>query len=153
VRVADSVEAILVNRLPAEGWLVANEQLAVEFLQQLVMGAQPGGFLIFSVGEYYVQFLKDQSKSILYGEAVSNNYLPSKLHLAPDSVRRLLSFGFKKPENKRLNYHKNFDLEDAERSLSSIADLALRVMAEVYKVGPNAKLDCRIDLEDETSND
>jgi hypothetical protein len=153
VRVAESVEAILVNRGPEEGWLVANEKLALGFLRQLVMGNQQGGFSIFSVGNYYVQFLKNQSKSILYCEAVSNNYLPRKLHLTAESVQRLLSFGFQKPDDRRSNYHKVFDLEEAKRSLSSIAALAVRVMGEVYNVGVDVKLDCKIDLEDETGTD
>ena len=147
VHVAASVEASLADRGPDEGWLVTMRNPLLTRLRQLVTSDQDGGFLILSVGDYYVQFLKDSAKSTLYCEAISDTYLPPKLRLAPESVRRFLSFGFERPDAICPNYHISFDLNEAERFLSSMASLVVKVMAEVYDVGQNAKLDVRLDLQ------
>lgn len=146
VRVAESVEATLAGRAAEEGWIVANEKPVLEAVRQLVAEGQDGGFVVFSVGDYYVQLLTDRANSILHFEAVSDTYLPLKLKLGPDSVRPLLSLGFKQPDNKNPNYHRVFTLDEAQASLSSIAGLAVKVMAEVYEVSQNSKLEIRLDL-------
>lgn len=146
VRVAESVEAILAGRAAEEGWIVANEKRVLAALRQLLAEGEDSAFLVFSVGDYYVQLLKDRRNSVLKFEAVSDTYLPSKLKLGPDSVRRLLSMGFKAPDESTPNYHQVFRLKEAEVSLPSIASLAVKVIAEVYEVSQNSNLEIRLDL-------
>jgi hypothetical protein len=138
VRVADAVEAALADREPAEGWNVANERRVLQALNELV-NCEAGSYLVITGGDHYVQFMREDYG--LHCEAVSNAFLPNKLHLSREKIRQLLSLGFKKPDKDFRNYYKTFEVKDSSSPLASIAALVVKVMSEIYEVSRQPKLD------------
>lgn len=138
VRVADAVEAALASRDPGEGWRFATERKALESLNEL-MNSPPASFLIISVGDYYVQFWREED-SILT-EAVSNAFLPEKLKLNGTKEDKLQSLGLAAPSGELQNFNRADTTSDATQLLPNLAKLAADVMADVYEVSPGSKLD------------
>jgi TIR domain/T3SS (YopN, CesT) and YbjN peptide-binding chaperone 3 len=118
VRVADAVEAALVNRSPTEGWRVVTERRALEYLNEL-MNSPPESFLIISSGDYYVQFWREED-SILT-EAVSNAFLPEKLRLGESKIDKLQGLGLTPPSKDLENFSRIDGTSDPTRLLPRLA--------------------------------
>jgi hypothetical protein len=141
VKVAAAVEAALANREITEGWAVANERRVLQSLHEVVNGPT-GTFLIVSSGDYYVQFLNEKDR--LHFEAVSNNFLPESLQLSEVKQQQLRSLGFDAPSKDIKNYSRIYPLESVLGQLHALASLAVRVLAEVYDVSKQAKLELEV---------
>lgn|ERR1035437_1905500 len=144
VRVADAIEAAFANREPTDGWRVANEQLVLEALQQVVR-EKVGSFLIVESGDYYVQFLT--SAETLYLEVVGNTFLPERLRLDRDKEARLVALGFRRPRSDHPNFDREYASSEATSQLRSLATLAVKVMADVFEVSQNARLQIQVNRE------
>lgn len=144
LKVSESVEAAQGGRTPAEGWLVANERRVLEQLSRL-SECGDGSFLIVEAGDYYVQFIMSHpDDGILYCEAISDCFLPPDAQLEKRSADLLESLGFDEPKDDKSNYSQAFELTDAEHQLPSIAALVVKILADVYSVRHNAKLDLKL---------
>lgn len=67
---------------------------------------EKGGFVIFSVGDYYVQFTCRIDDIEIYGEAVSDEYLPDERTLDPSQITELIQRGWNAPPEP--NYYRTF---------------------------------------------
>jgi hypothetical protein len=138
VRVADAVEAALANRNPREGWRFAVEKKALEFLNEL-MNSSPTSFLIMSAGDYYVQFWRE--KDSILTEAVSNSFLPQRRKLDKAKEAKMQALGLAAPGGELKNFNRADPTRDAAKSLPRLAKLAADVMADIYEISQDSKLD------------
>jgi hypothetical protein len=146
VKVADAVEACFEGRRAAEGWLVRNERLLFDALRQLVREGSESGFLIASVGDYYLQFAPQGDVKILYTEAVSDAFLPEHLQLSKKSADLLVKMGFEEPTDNSSNYHRTYKIGEDGRELNEIASTAIKVLASVYRVSERSDVEIKLVL-------
>jgi T3SS (YopN, CesT) and YbjN peptide-binding chaperone 3/TIR domain len=147
VRVADSVEATLLNRSSEDAWIVVNEKKIRENLNELVNST--GGWLIVSSGDHYVQFTVGKGSLVM--EAVSNQYLPAKLQLVEAKDQLLHKLGFNGPDKAFANYFRVLPLKEATKNVDSLAGQTVRAMADVYEVSRAAKLAVELTLLSDSS--
>lgn len=99
--------------------------------------------MIAEAGDYYVQFLLEHKEGgkELYGEAVSNAYLPERVQLDKESADLLVDMSFEEPPDEDSNYYRTYRIyyrtyriEGNDAELREIANTAVQALAEVYEV-------------------
>jgi len=146
VKVADAVEACFEDRRVTEGWLVRNERILFDSLSKLVREGSEDGFLIASVGDYYVQFAPFVSMKELLVETVSNDFLRKDIQLTKEATDLLIKMGFHKPPNDSSNYFRMYRISGSDEDLYDIARTAIKILSDVYQVSERSNLDITLDL-------
>jgi hypothetical protein len=146
VKVADAVEACFEGRGAEEGWLVRNRRILFEALRKLVREGNEMGFVIASVGDYYLQFAPHESMKVFYAEAVSDAFLPIHLQLSKKSADLLIKMGFEEPLDDISNYHRTYQISEEDEDLNDIANTAVEVLANVYHVSERSDVEIQLDL-------
>ena len=123
----------------------AEEEISTSLLALTSEGG-PGSFLVISSGEVYVQFAGNVGNQRLRCEAISNQYLSDNLKIPPAALDRLKSLGFVLGGDPIESFSRTYDLptDDYARGL---AQLTLRILAEVYGVAPTAEVEMHLSLE------
>jgi hypothetical protein len=106
----------------------------------------PGSFLVVSAGEVYVQFAGNVGNQRLRCEAISNQYLPDKLKMSSAAMDRLKSLGFVLGGDPIEVFTRTYDLPTDDYA-TGLAQLTLRILAEVYGVVPSAEVEVHLSLE------
>lgn len=139
-QLAGNVEAALIGRNLDEGWVVANERLVYEALEDYVIDGADGSFLLIASEDYYVQFLYDKPSNELVFEAVSNEFLPEGSRLSSEDKSFLLKLNFREPDEIP-NYYQILIRDTSNEFLSNLSALVVRVFTKVYHISKNSKLD------------
>jgi hypothetical protein len=123
----------------------AEEEISTSLLALTSEGG-PGSFFVISSGEIYVQFAGNVGNQRLRCEAISNQYLSDNLKIPPAALDRLKSLGFVLGGDPIESFSRTYDLptDDYARGL---AQLTLRILAEVYGVAPTAEVEMHLSLE------
>jgi hypothetical protein len=101
-------------------------------------------FIVENELPYYVQFWREED-SILT-EAVSNAFLPEKLRLGESKIDKLQGLGLTPPSKDLENFSRIDGTSDPTRLLPRLARSVADVMADVYEVSRDAKLDFDLTL-------
>lgn len=153
LHVSESVEAAQGGRMPTEGWLVANERRVLEQLSRLTECGH-GSFLIVEASDYYVQFMYHPAdEGILYMEAVSDNFLAPEIQLKKRAADLLQELGFDEPKDDESNYSQTITLSDSKGQLPRIASLAVNILADVYSISSNTRLDFELVAQSDEGDD
>ncbi len=147
VKVADAVEACFEGRRAEEGWLVRNERILFESLRKLAHEGSEWGFMIASVGDYYLQFFFQGDMGKLCAEAVSDAFLPEPLQLSKKSADLLIKMGFEEPPTDSSNYYRIYHIVKGDEDLKEIAITAVKVLANVYRVSERSDIEINFALE------
>lgn len=150
LHLSESVEAAQGGRAPSEGWRVAHERRVLEQLLRL-MECGDGSYLIVDATDYYVQFMYHPNDAMLYFEAVSDCFLSPESQLKKRSADLLLELGFDEPPNDQSNYSQTIELRDLQAQLQEISCMVVKILADVYEISPNTRLEFQ--LADENVND
>lgn len=137
VRLANQVEASLKTKSPLRGWAVANQPLVESAINRLARDRTVGSFLILSYGNYYVQFLMIDDQ--IYCEAVSNAYLPARMHISPAAEKQLAKLGFRRAASNSENFARTVSAR-RRSSITSLSYKTVSVFQEIYEVGDSAEL-------------
>ena len=120
-----------------EGWAKRNERILFDALQKLVRESEKG-FLGASIGKYWINFSAEGrgDAMVMHEIAVSNAYLPRKLHLTDESADRLISMGFEQSADDK--YRRSYRITDNE--LRRVARNAVTIFREIYGVNDQSRL-------------
>jgi hypothetical protein len=120
-------------------------------LERLLEEGGDHNFIILHADEtknYFVQFAGSRGEAIIRGEAVSNLYLEPTHMLDPKRSKALRALGWNPPTpGQSPNFYCDWDARDA-RTRRQMARLALRTLVEIYGLEPNARVWCKLFLED-----
>ncbi|MBK05673.1 MAG: hypothetical protein CL920_04575 [Deltaproteobacteria bacterium] len=106
-------------------------------------------FVVFTAGKasnYYIQFAGAKNHSVLYAEAVSNEFLAPESALSQDQENVLCSRGWNEPSSESVNFHREWEAIDHEHRLG-IAHEVMKTFRDVYGVGPEIPLSVDFGLE------
>jgi hypothetical protein len=149
-KLARSVAAIAAGRKASDGWAVANERLVLAGLEELIQRRIDKSFLIIESGDYFYQFQYYPSKEVIYCEAVSNEYLPETAALSQCASDELIALGFKPPTEKAgFNYQRVYYIGRGRTQLKELAETAVRVFQDIYKVSQRAEVTTKFGAEDD----
>jgi len=115
-------------------------------LLDLTREGGPGNFMVVSCGDVYVQFAGSPGNPKVVCESISNEYLPKKLKMSAQSIEHLKSFGFALGGEQIENFSRSFEIT-TEKQAHAVAEIALRILQEVYEIPRNAELQIEISLE------
>jgi hypothetical protein len=139
LRVSNAVDAAFQDRSIQDSWRARNEHAIKEALVTLMDEEPNQGFVIASVGDYYVQYLTPESGALI-SEAVSNCFLKGKAEISPDSEKLLETMGFNTPEDNSSNFKRTDAITEPDKDLSRIARLSVDVLSYVYGVGERSNV-------------
>ena len=112
-------------------------------LLDLTREGGPGNFMVVSVGDIYVQFAGSPGNPQVVCESISNEYLPKKLKMFPEAIETLKGFGFALGGDQIENFSRTYEISTEDQA-RNIANLAVRILQEVY--GVTAKDEVQIEL-------
>jgi len=98
-------------------------------LKTVMSGDNQDAYLIVSIGDFYLQFLRSGSK-ILIVEAVANEFLPATRRLDAAGIAKLADLGFEPPSDSP-NFSMEFEPKD-ENDYAYLGTLALAALHDVY---------------------
>lgn len=145
LRVTNAVDAAFQDRSIQDSWRARNEKAIKNALTTLMKKGKVGGFVIASVGDYYVQFVK-QKRGLVW-EAVSNSFLKGKSEILPESEKIMETMGFRTPESEADNFSRHENIKEPEKDFSRIARLSIDVFSCVYGVGERGNVEIQIEQE------
>lgn len=137
VKVSDAVEAALVKQPISDGWIVSNANSVSSALNE-VLNSGEDNFLVVTSEPYYVQFMVESQ--VLVMEAVSNRYLPKGSKLSLEDQERLNALGLSTPKHTDANFDLRISVNDAMNQVREIAELAVSIFRDIYKVSSDSKL-------------
>ena len=106
----------------------------------------PGNFLVVSAGDIYVQFAGSPGNPRVVCESISNEYLPKNLKVSSESIDHLKSFGFTLGGDEIQNFSHTFEILREEQA-QEVAELAVRILREVYGLKKTAEVQIEVSLE------
>lgn len=117
--------------------------MIAEALKKVQEEGGSGNFVIFETDTYYIQFAAEKGESRLFGEAVSNEFLPKKHALTDEQILRLTALGWGQEGGQ--NFSRIwYTTTDNERTI--VAQEVMRAF-EVYGVFSEAELQVNLQLE------
>jgi hypothetical protein len=123
----------------------AEEEISSSLLALTSEGGA-GSFLVVSSGEIYIQFAGNVGNQRLRCEAISNQYLSDGQQILPAGLDRLKSLGFVLGGEPIESFSRTYDLPTDDYA-SGLAQLTVRILAEVYGVAPTAEVEVHLSLE------
>ena len=90
------------------------------------------GTIVFSFGEYYIQFLKESNKRTIYCEVVSNNFLKS---ISKKQIQLIKNLNFKIDTE---NFYKNYKTNEIEIILNEVEN----IFSKIFQVNFNTSVRC-----------
>jgi hypothetical protein len=123
----------------------AEEEISSSLLALTTEGG-PGSFLVVSSGEIYIQFSGNVGNQRLRCEAISNQYLSDSLQILPAGLDKLKSLGFVLGGEPIESFSRTYDLPTDDYA-SGLAQLTLRILAEIYGVAPTAEVEVHLSIE------
>lgn len=114
--------------------MIKNSEILSKKLQIL---SENSGSLIFSIGDYYVQFFKTKAEKNIHFEAVSHYFLDI---ISKDLKKEFSDLSFSIDDG---NYYKTVDIENAK----SIVDDVQKIFKDIYKVNYDKKFDIKEDID------
>ncbi len=115
-------------------------------LLDLMSEGGPANFMVVSSGDIYVQFAGNPGNPHILCESISNQYLPKKLQMSKKRIEKLKSLGFVLGGDQIENFSCAYEIP-TEQQARELADLAVRILQEVYGVAPGADLQIELSLE------
>lgn len=106
-------------------------------LEKLNILSKEGGGIVFAIGDYYVQFVKNHDQDKIYFEAVSHNFL--------DILPKNLSIEFSKLSFQidDTNYYKWVDLNCIETIISDVQ----KIFVDIYKINYDKEFEIMDDIQ------
>ena len=123
----------------------AEEEISSSLLALTSEGGA-GSFLVVSSGEIYIQFAGNVGNQRLRCEAISNQYLSDGQQILSAGLDRLKSLGFVLGGEPIESFSRTYDLPTDDYA-SGLAQLTVRILAEVYGVAPTAEVEVHLSLE------
>ena len=123
-----------------------------ECLRRVQEEGGAGSHVVFTLDSrkgYYIQCAAGYGQSLLWAEAVSNEFLEPASALGADRLVRLKSLGWTEPQeaSRIANFHREWEAGgDQERS--RIASEIMRAMIEVYEWVPGQPIQVELVLQD-----
>jgi len=139
-RVLEAVEASLAGRPPDDGWAVVNERIVFDALTVLSTWRWSDGFVIFEVGDFYVQLIRDADAPAFHCEAVSNEYLAAEARLNRSSAEKLMAIGFTLRRGGGANFAQTFRHDRKPARIRAIAKTVVRIFSTVYHSSKNENI-------------
>ena len=115
-------------------------------LLDLTREGGPGNFMVVSAGDIYVQFAGSPGNPQVVCESIANEYLPKKLKMSAEDVKKLKGFGFKLGGDEIKNFSHVFPLS-TEAEARKLAKLTTRILKDVYAVAPADDVQIELSLE------
>jgi hypothetical protein len=115
-------------------------------LLDLTRAGGPGNFLVVAAGDVYVQFAGSPGSPELRCESISNEYLADNRKMSPEAIEKLKSLGFGLGGGEIENFSRTYEIR-AEDQARELAQLTLRILAEIYAVPPAAEVEITLSLE------
>ena len=118
----------------------------ISALKKLLATGGDDGFVIFNDPthpQHYVQFTQ-ASAGNLYGEAVSNAFLPPDDHLDAQQDARMLALGWKAPVQGSENYFDRWSVSSDE-VLLEVAMRVMRTFEEVFHHSMDTPLEVELE--------
>lgn len=115
-------------------------------LLALMSEGGPGNFMVLSAGDIYVQFAGSPGNPHILCESISNEYLPKKSKMSKKGVAMLKSLGFVLGGDQIENFSRTYEIP-TENQARELADVAVRILREVYGVEPDGDVQIELSLE------
>jgi hypothetical protein len=139
-RVLEAVEASLAGRPADEGWRVVNERIVFDSLTVLSTWRRSNGFVIFQIGDFYVQLMRDLDTPTFHCEAVSSEYLPAAARLSRSRVQKLRAIGFTLQRGRESNFTQTFRHDRKPAKIRAIAKIVVRIFSTIYQSSKNENI-------------
>lgn len=115
-------------------------------LLDLTREGGPGNFMVVSSGDIYVQFAGSPGNPQVVCESISNEYLPNTSKMSSRAIDRLKGFGFLLGGDEIENFSRSYEITSEDHA-REVAEIALRILQEVYELPKSAELQIEVSLE------
>jgi hypothetical protein len=117
-----------------------DERIIFDALTVLSTWRWSDGFVIFGIGDFHVQLIRDPDAPAFHCEAVSNEYLPAEARLNRSSVEQLKAIGFTLQRVGGANFARTFRHDREPVRIRAIAKTVVRIFSTVYHSSKNENI-------------